>query len=89
MLLQKIAKDAEFIEKKVVKPNYEIMKEYKPDSYKQVPSLKTTSRNEHRKGGDAKNQKNENMKIEEMWEHMGLYDGSVKKLIYESNLLIV
>ena len=75
-LFQKISKDAELIkDPKIVKPNYEKMKEYKPDSYKTSPVPKSLGKIDYRK---AEKRKTAAQKTEEMWDHMGLYNNSVQ-----------
>lgn len=77
-LFQKISKDAELIkDPKVVKPNYEKMKEYKPDSYKTSPVPKALGKVDFKKRGESEKRKTDGQKTEEMWDHMGLYNGSV------------
>jgi len=55
------------------------MKEYKPDSYKKtpVPKISHTRSDSTNKRLDSDRYLTTQHKIEEMWEHMGLYDGKV------------
>jgi len=84
-LFKKVSKDAELIkDPKVVKPNYEKMKEYKPDSYKTSPVPKLGKIADLKKRGESEKRKTDAQKIDDMWDHMGLYDGT-----YKNNLTTV
>jgi len=73
-----------------VKPNYEIMKEYKPDSYKKspVPKITHTRSDSSNKRYTRDQYQAEQNKLEEMWDHMGLYDGKVR-LFYIILIILV
>jgi len=83
-------------EEKVVEPHPEIMKEYKPDSYKNDKTYKKfkeedakrreekivkTSITDKAKAVYSGQMKRDAEKLEEIWEHMGLYNGEYKKRI--------
>lgn len=61
------------------------MKEYKPDSYKKSLTIKENAKTEQTKR-DINSRKNEADKLEEMWEHMGLYDGNYRNNMQQVQL---
>jgi len=91
-LVCKVALRAEIIpEAKPHNPKPEIMKEYKPTSYKGDSSYKVFKQNEPKRIEEAANNrktkvayhdelKRDTDKLEEIWEHMGLYNDSYKAL---------
>lgn len=98
--MNKVALRVEFApEEKVHQPKPEIMKDYKPTSYKDDPTYKLFKQNEaarikekealsakkkHKPYQDKK--KRDEEKIEEVWEHMGLYDGRYRAIMGFFNL---
>jgi len=74
--LQRIAVDSDQL-LIVRKPIQYLKKDYKPDSYKQ-PSLSQLQEEEEE---NPELQKSPQEKIQLLWEHMGLYDGSYKKYL--------
>ena len=76
--MQKVSKEAELVtEVKVVKPNPDIRKEYKPDSYKKTLNLRTDNRSVSKRRDDSEKRREDNVNPSEIWDHMGLYDGKV------------
>jgi len=74
-LLQILAIDSGFKKRlRIIQKNPDVLKNYKPDSYEQSSlllkenELTNQSKQEHKSHHD---------KIQELWEHMGLEDGSV------------
>jgi len=96
-LMYKVALRAEIAaEQQVHEPRPEIMKEYKPDSYKNDKTYKNfkekdakrreeeivkTSITDKAKAVYSEQKKRDDEKLEEIWEHMGLYSGEYKKKI--------
>jgi len=82
-------------EEKVVEPRPEIRKEYKPDSYKKDNTYKKKKEEDAKRreeitmssllkkaqGVYAVDAKRDSEKLEEVWEHMGLYNGGVRFLL--------
>lgn len=101
-MIEKVALRAEFAaEEKVHIPNPEIMKEYKVDSYKNDPTYKEYKKKDAKRREEAINnlkktpqmvyldkKRREAEKLEEVWQHMGLYDGKVILFIMIKNLHI-
>ena len=69
-----MAIDSEFVKRpRIIQKNPDVMKNYKPDSYKQSSLLIKESE------FLTENKKTPHEKIQDLWEHMGLHDGSVNK----------
>lgn len=89
--LTKVALRVEVVtEERVHQPNPEIRKEYKPDCYKRDNTYKifkekeaqkkqvfATIKNRERRALLKDQVKRDTEKLEEIWEHMGLFDGTV------------
>jgi len=91
-LLNKVALRVDLAgEEKTHEPRPEIRKNYKPDSYKKDDSYKQWKQNDDKRREEARSEiikkasncyvndpKREEEKLEEVWRHMGLYDGSFR-----------
>ena len=92
-LMNKIAPICDLApEEKVVEPRPEIRKEYKPDSYKKDSTYKKKKEEDAKRREEitldtllkkaqqvyAVDPKRDAEKLEEVWEHMGLYNGGVR-----------
>ena len=77
-------------EEKAHEPRPEIRKNYKPDSYKHDDTYKTWKQNDEKRREEGRAEiikkastcyqndpKRDAERLEEVWEHMGLYDGKV------------
>jgi len=61
----------------MIKPGPDFKKEYKPDSYKKSLVLKRGVRSESQVREEKEIKKSQREKLEELWEHMGLDNGTV------------
>lgn len=94
--MNKVALRAEIAEDpKVVQPRPEIMKNYKPDSYRHDPTYRQYKQMDAKKRQEVDvvkkvkkafakdDKKRQEEKLQEIWEHMGLYNGNVRILLTE------
>jgi len=96
-LMYKVALRAEIAGvEKVHETHYEIMKDYKPDSYKNDKTYKNFKEQDAKRREEeivktsivnkakaiySEQKKRDDEKLEEIWEHLGLYNGEYKKKI--------